>query len=277
VTPRRLSSGPLARVPDQLSLGYELRGVSFSYPQGSHAALTDIDLSLRAGTVIAVVGENGAGKTTLVKLLTRMYEPTAGQILIEGTDLRDLPLADYRARLAAGFQDFVHFELLVRESVGVGDLPRITDTQAVLTALERSSAEFAQGLGSGLETQLGRSWEDGTDLSGGEWQKLALSRAMMRDYPLLTIFDEPTSALDPQTEHAMFERIARQTREQAAGGGITLLISHRFSTVRMADLIVVLKQGRVVEQGSHEELMARPGLYAELYGLQARAYDTAVS
>jgi ATP-binding cassette subfamily B protein len=167
---------------------------------------------------------------------------------------------------------FLPGRLVARESVGVGDLARIDDTPAVLTALRYAEAQFAERLPGGLETQLGRSWEDGTDLSGGEWQKLALARAMMRPDAFLTVFDEPTAALDPQTEHALFERIADATRQSAGQGRITLLVSHRFSTVRMADQIIVLSQGKVLEQGNHQQLMARRGLYAELYGLQAKAY-----
>jgi ATP-binding cassette subfamily B protein len=223
--------------------------------------------------VVALVGENGAGKTTLVKLLGRMYAPSRGRILLEGVDLQQLDVAEYRRRLAAGFQDFARFELRAREAVGVGDLPRLQDVAAVRRALRKTNAGFAEQLAAGLETQLGRAWEGGVDLSGGEWQKLALARAMMRESPFLVVLDEPTASLDPQTEYALFEQVAADMREGAAADGrVTLLVSHRFSTVRMADLIVVLDQGRVVEQGRHEELVAAGGLYAELYGLQARAY-----
>src|ERR1017187_4902541 len=219
------------------------------------------------------VGENGAGKTTLVKLLSRMYTPSQGRILLDGTDLREFAVDAYRERLTAGFQDYACLELLVRESVGAGDLPRITDHDAVSGALGRASADFVDRLPAGLETQLGRSWEGGVDLSGGEWQKLALARAMMREKPFLVIYDEPTAALDPQTEYALFEQIAADMRKDRATGRVTLLVSHRFSTVRMADLIVVLSEGKIAEQGSHAALMASGGLYAELYGLQARAYS----
>lgn len=264
---------PPAAVPARLRAGFELRDVEFRYPGTERPALTGVDLTLAAGTVVALVGENGAGKTTLVKLLTRMYAPAHGEIRLDGTDLAGFDIAAYRRRLAAGFQDFVRFELPTAESVGVGDVLRIDDLDAVRRALGKANADFVEALPDGLRTSLGRSWQGGVDLSGGQWQKLALARAMMRDDPFLVVFDEPTAALDPQTEHALFEQIAREMRAGAATGRITVLVSHRFSTVRMADLIVVLDEGRIVEQGSHDELVARGGLYAELYGLQARAYQ----
>jgi ATP-binding cassette, subfamily B, bacterial len=223
--------------------------------------------------VVAVVGENGAGKTTLVKLLARLYEPTAGRILVDGVDLRRLDPDAWRARIAAGFQDFARFELLAREAVGVGHLARIGDATAVRGALGRAgAAQVVTSLPGGLETQLGRAWHGGVDLSGGEWQRLALGRAFMREGPLLLVLDEPTAAIDAPTEHALFERFAAAARSGASRGTVTLLISHRFSTVRMADLILVLDGGRVVERGSHDELMQRRGLYAELFDLQAAAY-----
>lgn len=265
-------SGPRVEVPARLASGLQLRGMSFAYPGSTRTILEDVDLDLPAGRVVALVGENGAGKTTLVKLLCRMYAPTRGHILLDGIDLERLDLAEYRRRLAAGFQDFMRFELVAREAVGVGDPPRLEDAGAVDRALDRAGAEFAQHLAGGLETQLGPSWEGGVDLSGGEWQKLALARAMMRPDPLLLVFDEPTASLDPQTEQSIFERVAAEARAGIASGRVTLLVSHRFSTVRMADLIVVLDGGRVVGCGSHAELMARGGLYAELYELQSSAY-----
>lgn len=264
---------PVAEVPDRVREGIELRGVSFSYPGAETPSLREVDLSLPAGTVVAIVGENGAGKTTLVKLLTRMYRPTAGSIALDGVDVARMDIAEYRARITSGFQDFMRFELLLSEAVGVGDLPRMGDAAVVAQAMDAADVDFLDRLGSGAATQLGTAWEGGTDLSGGQWQKVALARAMMRDRPLLTVYDEPTASLDPQTEHALFEQIARSTRAEAEHGGMTLLISHRFSTVRMADLIVVLERGRVREAGSHEELIERAGLYAELYSLQAGAYS----
>ena len=234
-------------------------------------ALSDISIRLPAGTVVAFVGENGAGKTTLVKLLCGMYAPTGGRVLLDGLDLADVDLEAYRQRITAGFQDFVRFELLTREAVGIGDLPRMDDTGAVRTALTRANAGFTDRLPEGMETQLGLGWQGGVDLSGGEWQKLALARSMLRADPLLAVLDEPTAALDPHTEHALFEQVAAEAK-RAGAGRITVLVSHRFSTVGMADLIVVLDRGRIVEHGSHDELVVRDGLYAELYHLQAHAY-----
>jgi ATP-binding cassette subfamily B protein len=263
--------GELVSPPTRMRTGIELDRVTFRYPGSDRPVLSDLSLRLPAGAVVGVVGENGAGKTTLVKLLCGMYAPTEGRIRLDGADLAEFDITAYRQRLTAGFQDFMRFELATRESVGVGDLPRIDDVDAVRGALTKVNAGFAERLPDGLETQLGLSWQGGVDLSGGEWQKLALARSMVRTDPLLMVFDEPTAALDPQTEHALFAQVAADSRDMRAGR-ITLLISHRFSTVRMADLIVVLEQGRVVEQGSHDDLVVRNGLYAELYHLQAKAY-----
>jgi ABC-type multidrug transport system fused ATPase/permease subunit len=235
--------------------------------------LDGVSLRLPAGRVVALVGENGAGKTTLIKLLTRFYEPDAGRILVDGVDLRRLPLDEWRARASAAFQDFSRFELLLRETVGVGHLPLIEDEAAVRRALDRAGGDDVPStLPRGVETQLGTAWADGVELSGGQWQKLALGRAMMRPRPLLIVFDEPTAALDAQTEHGLFERFAEAARRGEHDGTVTLLVTHRFSTVRMADLIVVLGHGRVVELGSHAELVRQGGLYAELYELQSRVY-----
>jgi len=263
-----------APVPIHLRGGIDLDRVTFRYPNTETTILDGLSLHLPAGSVVALVGENGAGKTTLVKLLCRFYEPMGGGITVDGVDLDRFDVAAWRAHVAAAFQDFARLEILARETVGVGDLTRIEDRIAVEAALARAGAgELPRQLTSGLETQLGRDWEGGVELSSGQWQKLALGRAMMREAPLLLILDEPTASLDAQTEHELFERYADAARQAAATTGtITLLISHRFSTVRMADLIVVLEAGKVKEQGSHGDLMARRGLYAELYELQARAY-----
>jgi ATP-binding cassette subfamily B protein len=232
----------------------------------------DATLTLRAGSVVAIVGENGAGKTTLVKLLAKMYEPTSGSILVDDTPLARIPAGHWRSRLAGAFQDFFRFEFRVRQTVGVGDIPRLNDEAAVVTATRRAGAEdVIARLPAGLETQLGATWPDGVDASFGQWQKLALARGFMRNGPLLLVLDEPTAALDAETEHALFERYAGA----AAGdkdGRITLLVSHRFSTVRMADFILVMDGARVVESGTHDDLMAKGGQYAELYGIQAAAY-----
>lgn len=265
--------GEPAPVPDRLTAGIEVDHVTFRYPDADADTLHDISLRLAPGTVVALVGENGAGKTSLVKLLTRMYRPTSGRILLDGCDIQRLDTGEYRARLSAGFQDFARFEFLARETVGVGDLPRIDDPRAAAAAIARAdAADVTRSLPSGLETQLGGTWPGGTELSGGQWQKLAVARTLMREEPLLAIFDEPTASIDAQTEHALFERLAAASREHAGRGGITILVSHRFSTVRVADHIVVLRDGQVTEQGSHAELMDHDGLYAELFRLQARAY-----
>jgi ATP-binding cassette subfamily B protein len=229
--------------------------------------------------VIALVGENGAGKTTLVKLLCKLYEPTAGRILVDEAPLARVRADEWRARLAGAFQDFFRFELPAQHSVGLGDLPRLDDERAVVAAVDRAGADdVVARLPAGLETQLGPTWPGGVEVSFGQWQKLALARGFMRDQPLLLVLDEPTAALDAETEHALFERYAsaaraRTPRDDAGAGGITILVSHRFSTVRMADLIVVLDGSRVTQVGSHEDLMARGGPYAELYAIQAAAYQ----
>jgi ATP-binding cassette subfamily B protein len=262
-----------AAVPAAIRDGIRVERVSFGYPGTEREVLSEVDLELPAGSAVAFVGENGAGKSTLVKLLCRFYEPTGGRISVDGVDLADLPVGPWRARVAAGFQDFVRFELLARESVGIGDLPAVDDVDAVLAAVDRADArDLVERLPRGLETPLGASLE-GAELSGGQWQKVALARAMMRERPLLLILDEPTSALDAHAEHVLFERYAASARAVArATGGIAVFVSHRFSTVRMADLIVVVEGGRIVEQGTHAELVASGGAYAELYALQAAAY-----
>jgi len=264
-----------APVPDRLVKGIQLRDVTFGYPEADRDVLVGVDLLLPAGATVALVGDNGAGKSTLVKLLCRFYEPAEGSITVDGIDLRRIDVARWRERMSAGFQDFARFELRAGETVGVGDLPFVDDAGAVETALHRAaSAEIISALPDGLATQLGASFDDGAELSGGQWQKLALARAMMRPAPLLLVLDEPTAALDAETEHRLFVRYAAAAAANlsASTGAITLLVSHRFSTVRMADLIVVVDRGRVVEAGSHDQLMAAGGLYAELYELQARAY-----
>jgi ATP-binding cassette subfamily B protein len=248
--------------------------VSFCYPGTDRKVLDDVSLELPAGAVVALVGENGAGKSTLVKLLCKLYEPSAGRILIDGAPLARMPAPAWRAKLAGAFQDFFRFELPARQSVGIGDLPRVDDEAAVRGAVDRAGAsDVIEKLPRGLDTQLGPTWPGGVELSFGQWQKLALARGFMRAEPLLLVLDEPTAALDAETEHALFERFAAAARTQrAAGGGITVLVSHRFSTVRMADVIVVLDGARVAEVGSHDALIARRGQYAELYGIQAAAY-----
>jgi ATP-binding cassette subfamily B protein len=273
--------GADAPVPERLAEGIRFENVSFAYPGTERLVLDGVSLHLPPGAVVAVVGENGAGKTTLVKLLCRMYRPTGGRILVDGVDLARMPPEPWRQRLAGAFQDFFRFELKALNAVGVGDLPRLDDVPAVAGAVERAGAAgIVEQLAAGLETQLGPTWPEGVELSFGQWQKLALARGFMREGPLLLVLDEPTAALDAETEHALFERYAAAARGGRPGAGrepdgngrITILVSHRFSTVRMADLIVVLDGSRLVEVGTHEELLARGGQYAELYRIQAAAY-----
>ena len=259
--------------PRPLRRGISLRGVTFRYPGTEVDVLHDVDLDLPAGTSVAIVGENGAGKTTLVKLLCRFYAPTAGEITIDDVDLQTIDVEAWRAQLAGGFQDFARLELLLRESVGVGDLPRIEDRPAIAAALARTEgSDIPAGLADGLDAQLGRQF-DGAELSTGQWQKVAVARAVLREAPTLLVLDEPSSGLDARAEHALLERYADAARTVAVTtGAATVLVSHRFSTVRSADLIVVLDGGRVVERGTHAELLAAGGTYADLYSIQARAY-----
>ncbi len=260
--------------PGWLREGIELRGVSFSYPGTEARVLDSVDLFIPAGTSVALVGENGAGKSTLVKLLSRMYDPTGGEILLDGVPLNTIDPVAWRRRLSAGYQDFVKYEFVARDVVGIGDLERRSDDEAIREALVRGEAQaVVDELPLGLDTQLGTQFSDSSELSGGQWQRLALARAFLRQRPLLLLLDEPTAALDPEAEHALYERFAEASRIAAAEtGGITVLVSHRFSTVRMADLIVVIDDGRLVEVGSHRELLAADGRYAELFEVQARAY-----
>jgi ATP-binding cassette, subfamily B, bacterial len=262
-----------ATPPDRLVDGITFDHLSFRYPGTDHLVLDDISLHLPAGSVVAVVGENGAGKSTLVKLLARMYSPTSGRITVDGVDLAEIATGEWRARLAGAFQDFYRFELHAQQTVGVGDLPRVEDRDATHSAIDRAGAhDVIERLAYGIETQLGPSWDEGAEVSFGQWQKLALARGFMRDAPLLLILDEPTAALDAETEHALFERFAEASRAHVTTGRLTVLVSHRFSTVRMADLIVVMDGSHVVEFGSHEELMDHDGQYAELFRIQAAAY-----
>jgi ATP-binding cassette subfamily B protein len=267
------ASGDLP-VPAVLRVGIRLENVSFAYPGTSRVVLEDVSVTLPAGAVIAIVGENGAGKTTLVKLLAKLYEPSSGSILLDETPLARLPAAEWRSLLAGAFQDFFRFEFRAKQTIGLGDVSRLDNEPAVVTAVDRAGAgDVVARLTSGLDTQLGPTWPSGVDLSFGQWQKFALARGFMRDEPLLLVLDEPTAALDAETEHALFDRYAAAARgEKSPNGRITILVSHRFSTVRMADLIIVLDGARLVEVGTHDELMAKGGQYSELYAIQAAAY-----
>jgi ATP-binding cassette subfamily B protein len=264
----------IAPAPVRLDQGIRLEGVAYAYPGGHESVLRDLDITLPAGATVAIVGENGAGKSTLVRLLCGLSTPTRGRITVDGADLRDISPADWRGRVAVLPQDFARFELRLRDNVGAGDVARLDDDEALAVALARAgAARIAAAVPGGLDGLLGRGYGDGVELSGGEWQSLGLARASMRRAPLLLALDEPAASLDAMAEHAIFERyrVSRDV-ERRRSGAITVLVSHRFSTVRMADLIVVLAGGTVREAGRHAELMARGGLYAELFMLQSRAY-----
>jgi ABC-type multidrug transport system fused ATPase/permease subunit len=258
--------------PPGLRRGLSVEGVSFAYPDRERPVLSDVSLELPAGRVIALVGENGSGKSTLVKLLCGFYRPTAGRILVDDEDLAQIAPEAWRGRIRGAFQDYANLEVALVESVSIGELARLGDRDGATAALARAGAESLATLApEGLDVMLGRAW-GGVDLSGGQWQKLALGRALMRERPLLAVFDEPTAALDAAAEHDLFERLVAEARFGATDGRATLLVSHRFSTVRMADAIAVLHAGRIAEFGSHERLMAAGGRYAELFELQASAY-----
>ncbi len=260
--------------PDRLHTGIELRGVTFRYPGTGRAVLDRLDLVLPAGATVALVGENGSGKTTLAKLLLGMYPAGEGSVTVDGVPLSDIDPQSWRARCTAAFQDFARLHLPAVEGIGVADLDSVADEPLAHDALARAGAEgLAHQLPDGLATEVGTAFTGGHGLSGGQWQKLALGRAMRRREPLLVVLDEPTASLDAQAEHALFERYAAAAA-RAAGttGAVTVLVSHRFSTVRAADLIVFLDGGRAVEVGSHDELVAADGHYAQLFALQAAGY-----
>ncbi|MEI6043835.1 MAG: ATP-binding cassette domain-containing protein, partial [Chloroflexota bacterium] len=241
--------------------------VSFRYPDKEEWALRNLNLTVAAGEKIALVGANGAGKTTLVKLLTRLYEPTEGQILLDGVDLRDYDLKELHERIGVIFQDFVRYQATARENIGFGQINALEDEPRIIQAAERGGADtLINDLSEGYDTMLGHWFDKGHELSGGQWQKIALSRAFMRNSEVL-VLDEPTAALDAEREYEIFQRFRELTQ-----GKIALLISHRFSTVRMADRIAVLDGGLVTELGSHQELLALGGTYARLFNLQAEGY-----
>jgi ATP-binding cassette subfamily B protein len=262
-----------ARPASALREGLRLEGVSFRYDGASRDALADVSLTLPAGCVVAVVGENGAGKSTLVKLLCGLHRPTAGRIAVDGVDLGDIHAPSWRASLSGAFQDFVRFEVLARESVGIGRIEEADDLARVRRALAGADvADLEQELPDGLETPLGRAFLNGVDLSGGQWQKVALARSMMRDAPLMLVLDEPTYSLDVDSERRVFEWFSRVAGADNPLGTITVIVSHRFSTVRAAHLVAVVHDGRLVESGTHAELLKRGGRYAEMYRTQAEGY-----
>jgi len=253
--------------PRPIMRGFEFRHVSFRYPGSSRLVLNDLDFHLHPGERVALIGENGEGKTTLVKLLTRLYDPTEGQILLDGIDLREYNLEDLYKEIGVIFQDFMRYEMKARDNIAVGQIDQINGMQALKMAAGKSMAnEVIERLPHDYEQMLGRRFENGVDLSGGEWQKVALARAYLRDAQLL-ILDEPTAALDARSEFEVFQRFAELT-----AGKTALFISHRFSTVRMADRIVVLEHGRIAEDGNHEQLFHLGGRYAEMFEMQAASY-----
>lgn len=251
------------------SRGLEFEDVSFSYPGSDVPALTNISLQIRPGRSLALVGENGSGKTTLIKMLTRLYEPTGGRILLDGLDLRDWSVQALRQRIGVIFQDFGRYQFSVGENIGAGDVRHIDDEERWRAAAKTGmAAPFIDAMPDGYNTQLGRWFKDGRELSGGQWQKIALSRAFMRSDADILVLDEPTAAMDAASEAEVFEHFRSQSKTK-----MTILISHRFSTVRAADHIVVIQHGRIVEQGDHQSLLALNGQYAHLFNLQAKGYQ----
>jgi ATP-binding cassette subfamily B protein len=253
--------------PRPIRQGFEIRNVSFVYPGTERRVLNRLNFHLHPGERVALIGENGQGKTTIVKLITRLYDPTEGQVLLDGVDLREYDLEDLYREIGVIFQDFMRYEMTARENIAVGKIDEIENKPMLEEAAHKSLAdEVVAKLSGTYEQMLGRRFEGGVDLSGGEWQKIALARAYLRDAQLL-VLDEPTAALDARSEYQVFQRFAELT-----AGKMALFISHRFSTVRMADRIVVLENGAIAEEGTHERLTRMGGRYAELFELQAASY-----
>ncbi|MBI5715978.1 MAG: ABC transporter ATP-binding protein, partial [Chloroflexi bacterium] len=262
----RVAASPLLP-PKDITRGIEFRNVSFKYEGHDEYALHNVNIHIEPHEKIALVGPNGAGKTTLIKLLTRLYDPTEGQILLDGVDLRDYDLRELRQRIGVIFQDFVRYHLAASDNVGFGQIEALEDRPRIVGASQKSGADsIINTLPQKYDTVLGRWFSKGRDLSGGEWQKIALARAFMRDCEVV-VLDEPTAALDAENELRVFQQFRKLTEEK-----IAVIISHRFSTVRMADRIFVIEEGRVTEEGSHETLLALGGLYAKLFTLQAESY-----
>jgi ATP-binding cassette subfamily B protein len=264
-TQRLRANVPVVVRPEE---GIRFEGVGFQYPGSERWALRNIDLLVPKGQSLALVGENGAGKTTFIKLLSGLYRPSEGRVLLDGRDVEAWDEHALRSRIGVIFQDFNQYQLLLRENIAFGSVEHLQDDLRLARAIDHGGArELVASLSSGLETQLGRWFKEGVDLSGGQWQKVALARAFMRDEADILILDEPTAALDAEAEHAVFQRF-----RALAAGRTTILISHRFPTVRMADRIVVLEGGAIIEQGTHAELLAAGARYARLFALQAEGY-----
>jgi ATP-binding cassette subfamily B protein len=265
--PQMIRSADARKAPHPIKHGIEFRNVSFRYPDREDWALRNINLHIGPGEKLALVGANGAGKTTLIKLLTRLYDPTEGEILLDGIDLREYDLDDLRDSIGVIFQDFVRYQVTARENIGFGQIKALEDEPRILSAAERGGADqVVAELPKGYDTILGRWFEKGVELSGGQWQKMALGRAFMRDSEVL-VLDEPTAALDAEREYEIFQRFRELT-----DGKIAILISHRFSTVRMADRIAVIENGQLTELGDHQELLDYDGVYAKLFNMQAEGY-----
>ena len=265
--PRMKITGQKRKLSLPLRGGIEFRDIGFRYPDSEEWALRGVNLIIRPGEKIALVGHNGAGKTTLIKLLSRLYDPTEGSILIDGIDIRDLDPLELQQRIGVIFQDFVRYHLPVRENIGFGQIDAMDDVERIAAAARKSGAQaVVEELPEGYETMLGRWFHDGHELSLGQWQKVALARAFMRDAEIL-VLDEPTASVDARAEYEIFQNFKALTE-----GKMAILISHRFSTVRMADRIAVIQEGRIAELGTHDELLSRAGTYAELFSMQAEGY-----